>query len=67
MLLTYPLMAVVQIISARIARVTGRGLAANLAKILPRWVLVPILLLLFIANTVNIGADLAAMGAAGQP
>ena len=66
MLITYPLMAVVQIICARIGRVTGRGLAANLAKLLPRWALVPILVLLFIANTVNIGADLAAMGAAAD-
>jgi len=64
MLVTYPLMAVVQIICARIGRVTGRGLAANLAKLLPRWALVPILVLLFVANTVNIGADLAAMGEA---
>jgi Mn2+/Fe2+ NRAMP family transporter len=54
----------VQIISARIARVTGRGLAANLAKILPRWALILILLLLFVANTDNIAADLAAMGEA---
>ncbi|HVZ43210.1 MAG TPA: divalent metal cation transporter [Ramlibacter sp.] len=64
MAFTFPLMSVVQIITARIARVTGRGLAANLSKVLPRWVLVPILVLLFVANTVNIGADLAAMGAA---
>lgn len=64
MVVTFPLMAVVQIISARIARVTGRGLAANLAKVLPRAVLIPVMVLLFVANTVNIGADLAAMGQA---
>ena len=64
MLFTYPLMAVVQIISARIGRVTGRGLASNLSKVLPRPVLIVLMLLLFVANTVNIGADLAAMGEA---
>jgi len=63
---TFPLMAIVQIISARIARVTGRGLAANIAKVMPRPVLVVLMLLLFIANTVNIGADLAAMGEAAS-
>jgi NRAMP (natural resistance-associated macrophage protein)-like metal ion transporter len=63
MAFTFPLMTVVQIITARIGRVSGRGLAANLKKVLPRAVLVPIMVLLFIANTVNIGADLAAMGA----
>jgi NRAMP (natural resistance-associated macrophage protein)-like metal ion transporter len=61
---TFPLMVVVQLISAKIARVTGRGLAANLTRIMPRWVLVPMLALLFAANTINIGADLAAMGEA---
>jgi NRAMP (natural resistance-associated macrophage protein)-like metal ion transporter len=66
MVVTYPLMAVVQIICARIARVTGHGLAANLAKVLPRPVLVLLMVLLFVANTVNIGADLAAMGEAAS-
>jgi NRAMP (natural resistance-associated macrophage protein)-like metal ion transporter len=64
MLFTFPLMTVVQIISARVGRVTGRGLAANLAKIAPRWLLIPLMVLLFVANAVNIGADLAAMGEA---
>lgn len=64
MLFTFPLMAVVQITSAHIGRVTGRGLAANLAKTMPRWLLVPLLLLLFLVNAINIGADLAAMGEA---
>src|SRR3954465_14638647 len=49
-LFTFPLMAVVQIASARIARVTGRGLAANLAKTMHRALLVPLLLMLFVAN-----------------
>lgn len=64
MLFTFPLMAVVQIICARVARVTGRGLAANLAKVMPRWVLLLLMVLLLVTNAVNIGADLAAMGEA---
>ena len=62
--LTYPLMTAIQSICARIGRVTGQGLAANMAHMLPRWLVHVIVLLLFIANVVNIGADLAAMGAA---
>ncbi|HKB55389.1 MAG TPA: divalent metal cation transporter [Ramlibacter sp.] len=62
MLFTFPLMAVVQIICARVARVTGRGLAANLAKVVPRWMLVVLTLALFATNAINIGADLSAMG-----
>lgn len=64
--LTWPLMVAVQSISARIGRVTGRGLAANLAEVFPRRFVGLLVGLLFIANTVNIGADLSAMGAAAQ-
>jgi len=64
--LTFPLMAAIQEVSARIGRVTGKGLAANLAAILPRPVMLGLVALLAIANIVNIGADLAAMGAAAQ-
>ena len=64
LLLTYPLMVVIQSICARIGRTTGRGLAGNLREFYPRWLLVSIVALLFIANTLNIGADLSAMGAA---
>jgi Mn2+/Fe2+ NRAMP family transporter len=63
---TYPLMVAVQLISARIGRVTGLGLAANLVRIFPRPVVAGLVLLLFVANTINIGADIAAMGAAAQ-
>lgn len=63
---TYPLLAAIQSISARIGRVTGHGLAANMARVFPRPILVVIVALLFIANAVNIGADLAAMGAAAR-
>ncbi len=64
--LTYPLLTAIQSICARIGRVTGEGLAANMAHVLPRRLVSVIVLLLFVANTVNIGADLAAMGAAAQ-
>jgi NRAMP (natural resistance-associated macrophage protein)-like metal ion transporter len=62
--LTWPLMVAVQSISARIGRVTGRGLAGNFALVFPPSVVTTLVLLLFIANTINLGADLAAMGAA---
>ena len=62
--LTWPLMLAVQSVSARIGRVTGRGLTANMCRSFPRPVVLGAVLLLFIANTINIGADLAAMGAA---
>src|SRR5436190_19240202 len=60
--LTYPLMVGIQLVSARIGRVTGRGLAANLARHYPKPVLYAIVVLLVIANTINIGADISAMG-----
>ncbi|MFM8754379.1 MAG: NRAMP family divalent metal transporter [Phenylobacterium sp.] len=62
--LTLPLMAAIQSICARIGRVTGQGLAANMRQVLPGWAAHGIVLCLFIANTVNIGANIAAMGAA---
>jgi NRAMP (natural resistance-associated macrophage protein)-like metal ion transporter len=60
--LTWPLMVGVQSVSARIGRVTGRGLAGNMVLVFPRSVVTGLVLLLFIANTINLGADLAAMG-----
>jgi NRAMP (natural resistance-associated macrophage protein)-like metal ion transporter len=62
--LTWPMMVAVQSISARIGRVTGRGLAANMLDLFPRPVVTGLVALLFAANTINIGADLSAMGAA---
>lgn len=59
-----PLMAAIQEISARIGRTTGRGIAANLRKHYSNWLAFPIVLLLIVANTINIGADIGAMGAA---
>jgi Mn2+/Fe2+ NRAMP family transporter len=64
MLFSYPLMAVIQEISGRIGRVTGRGIAGNIRRHYPNWLLQSIVVLLFIANTINIGADLGAMGEA---
>lgn len=66
MVLTYPLMAAVQLISAHIGRVTGCGLAKNMGDVLWRPFVTFLVLLLFVANTINIGADLAAMGAAAN-
>lgn len=66
MVLTYPLMSAVQLVSGEIGRVTGCGLAKNLADILPRWTVLILVGLLFVANTINIGANLAAMGEAAQ-
>jgi NRAMP (natural resistance-associated macrophage protein)-like metal ion transporter len=64
--LTWPLMVPVQSISARVGRATGRGLAGNMVLIFPRPVVTGLVLLLFVANTINLGADLAAMGAAAR-
>lgn len=62
MFLTFPLMGAIQIVSACIGRMTGKGLAPNLAERLPRPILLALVGLLVAANTVNIAADLAAMG-----
>lgn len=62
MLFSYPLMCAVQEISARIGRTTGHGIAGNIRKHYPPWLLQGIVALLLIANTINIGADLGAMG-----
>jgi Mn2+/Fe2+ NRAMP family transporter len=65
-LLTTPLMIGIQIVSARIGRVTGHGLAANIRDHYPGWLLHGIVGLLLFANTINIAADLGAMGNAVQ-
>jgi NRAMP (natural resistance-associated macrophage protein)-like metal ion transporter len=61
LLFTYPLMAVIQEISARIGRTTGKGIVANIRNHYPNAIVRCIVLLLVIANTINIGADLGAM------
>lgn len=63
-LFSLPLMAAIQEISARLGRVTGRGIAANLRRHFSPWLAFPVVSLLIIANVINIGADLGAMGAA---
>jgi NRAMP (natural resistance-associated macrophage protein)-like metal ion transporter len=63
MLFSWPLMCAIQEISARIGRVTGRGIAGNLKKHYPNPVVYGIVFLLVVANVINIGADLGAMGA----
>src|SRR4051795_9015226 len=62
MLLTYPLMAAIQEISGRIGRVTGHGIAGNVCRNYPAPVIWSLLVLLFVANTINVAADLGAMG-----
>jgi NRAMP (natural resistance-associated macrophage protein)-like metal ion transporter len=61
---SYPLMVAIQEISARIGRVTGFGIAGNLRRHYPSWLAASIVTLLLIANLINLGADLGAMGAA---
>jgi Mn2+/Fe2+ NRAMP family transporter len=62
--ITWPMMVAVQSISARIGRVTGKGLATNMLAVFPRPLVQVLVGLLFLANTINIGADVSAMGAA---
>jgi Mn2+/Fe2+ NRAMP family transporter len=64
MLFSYPLMCAVQEISGRIGRVTGRGIAGNIRLYYSPWLLYPLVILLVLANTFNIGADIGAMGEA---
>ena len=63
---TLPLMIGIQTVSARIGRVTGFGLAANIRRHYPPWLLYGVVSLLLVANTINIAADIGAMGAALQ-
>src|ERR1700753_822952 len=60
--LSLPFMVAIQLVSARIGRVTGKGVAANLREHMPRGFLVVLVALLVVANTINIAADIAAMG-----
>jgi NRAMP (natural resistance-associated macrophage protein)-like metal ion transporter len=63
-LFSYPLLASIQAISAEIGSVTGAGVAQNLRRHYPHWLLQIVVNLLLIANVINLGADLGAMGAA---
>ena len=62
MLFSFPLMAAIQEICARIGRVTGEGIAGNLRRYYPLWLLRGTVGVLLIANVINLGADLGAMG-----
>ena len=66
LLLAYPLMTAIQLVSACIGRVTGKGLASNMRAHYPRWLLYGAVILLVVANVINIAADLSAMGASAQ-
>lgn len=66
MVVSLPLMIAIQEISARIGRVTGRGIASNIRRCYPAWVLYPVVLVLVVANTINLGADIGAMGDAAS-
>ena len=59
---TTPLMIAIQMVSARIGWFTGEGLAAGMRRVLPQWMTVGFVALLVFANTLNIAADIAAMG-----
>jgi Mn2+/Fe2+ NRAMP family transporter len=63
MLFSFPLIAAIQEVCARIGRVTGQGIA-DIRRHYSRWLLRAIVLLLLVANTINLGADLGAMGEA---
>jgi NRAMP (natural resistance-associated macrophage protein)-like metal ion transporter len=65
-LLTFPLMAAIQLMCARLGMVTGRGLAASVRMYYPRWVLWGACSILVVANIINIGADLVGMAEATQ-
>jgi NRAMP (natural resistance-associated macrophage protein)-like metal ion transporter len=62
--LTTPFMIAIQLVSAQIGRVTGKGLAANVSQFAPRWLVIFLVSILVVANTFNIAADIAAMGEA---
>ncbi|HEV7574849.1 MAG TPA: divalent metal cation transporter [Caldimonas sp.] len=64
LLLTTPLMIGIQMLSARIGWVTGEGLGVNIARMCPRWLTMTLVGLLVVANTINIAADIGAMGEA---
>jgi NRAMP (natural resistance-associated macrophage protein)-like metal ion transporter len=66
MVLTLPLMTAIQEISARIGRVSGHGVAGNIRRHFSPWLLYPVVFLLVVTNTINLGADIGAMGDAVQ-
>src|SRR6202140_4284073 len=65
-LLTFPLMAAIQLMCARLGMVTGSGLAAAVRTYYPRWVLWGACWILVVSNVINVGADLGGMAKATQ-
>ena len=63
LLFSFPLMCAIQEVSARIGRITGRGIAGNLKRHYAGWIVYSLVFLLVAANTINLGADLGAMAA----
>src|SRR2546423_891774 len=63
-LITFPLMAAMQFICAKVGMVTGQGLAGVLRDHYPRWLLYPAVVALVVANTINVGADIGAIASA---
>jgi NRAMP (natural resistance-associated macrophage protein)-like metal ion transporter len=63
-LITFPLMAAMQFICAKVGMVTGQGLAGVLREHYPRWLLYPAVVALVVANTINVGADIGAIASA---
>src|SRR5205823_6944341 len=63
-LLSFPLMASVQFICAKVGMVSGQGLAGVLRRHYPRWLLYPAVVALVVANTINVGADIGAIASA---
>jgi len=66
MVLTYPLMSAIQLVAAQIGRVSGHGLANAMRQVIGARLTTALVGLLLVANTINIGADIAAMGEAGE-
>ncbi|HEY1613146.1 MAG TPA: Nramp family divalent metal transporter [Rhizomicrobium sp.] len=66
MVLSFPLMVAIQEIAARIGSTTGHGIATNLRRHYPRWLLQGVIIALLVANIINLGADIAAMGDAAK-
>ena len=66
MVFSYPLMAAIQQVSARVGRVTGCGISGNLRRFYPRWALRFVIAFVLVANIFNLGADIGAIGASAQ-
>src|SRR5689334_2983113 len=65
-ILSFPMMVAIQLVSAEIGRVTGAGIAGNMKKYYPRWIMISLIFLMLCANIINIGADIGSMGEAAK-